>query len=65
MYKDFIKQQSYAELYAVVSLCIFVVFFCVMIAIAFLQGKNSSAEASYIPLDNNDDFNSKIQGSNV
>ncbi len=65
MYKDFIKQQSLAELYAIVSLCIFVVFFCIMLVIAFMQSKTATVEASLIPLDTNDDYNTKIQSSNV
>ena len=65
MYKDFIKQQSYAELYAIVSLCIFVVFFCIMIVAAFMQSKLVNKEASMIPLDNDKDINTKIQASNV
>jgi hypothetical protein len=51
MFKDFIKQQTGVEIYPLISLTLFTVFFAVLIVITIRYRKSFIAMASMMPLD--------------
>jgi cytochrome c oxidase cbb3-type subunit 4 len=52
MFKDFIKEQAGVQLYPIVSLLMFVVFFVALSLRAMMYKKPELEEMSNIPLDN-------------
>lgn len=51
MFKDFVKQQTGIEIYPLISLTLFVVFFTVLIVVTIRYRKSFIAMVSMMPLD--------------
>jgi hypothetical protein len=55
MFKDFIKETAGIQLYPIISLCVFVLFFVVLSIRAAMYKKSELHELSSIPLDGTDE----------
>ena len=55
MFKDFIKQETGIEIYPLISLTIFLVFFIILITITIKYRKSFITMASMMPLDEEHD----------
>lgn len=53
MFKDFIKETQGIQLYPIISLCIFVLFFTCLSIRAMMYSKGELKELGAIPLDDN------------
>jgi hypothetical protein len=51
MFKDFIKETQGIQLYPIISLCVFVLFFVVLSIRAMMYNKGELKELGAIPLD--------------
>ena len=57
MFKDFIKEQAGVQIYPIISLLIFVLFFSALAVYAMMIKKSTLNSYSHIPLDDNENIN--------